>query len=34
MLATTLFVTAVALSGIWDSAIYLVGLQQALSRDF
>ena len=33
MLATTLFVTAVALSRIWDSTIYLVGLRQALARE-
>jgi hypothetical protein len=33
MLATSLFVAAIALSRIWDSTIYLVGLRQALSRD-
>ena len=33
MLATTLFVTTVALSRIWDSTIYLVGLRQALARE-
>jgi hypothetical protein len=33
MLATTLLVAAVALSRIWDSAIYLQGLQRALTLD-
>jgi hypothetical protein len=29
-IATSLFVAAVALSRVWDSAIYLQGLQRAL----
>ena len=32
-IAITLFVTAIALSRVWDSAIYLAGLGQALARD-
>ena len=32
-LATTLLIAAVALSRIWDSAIYLHGLQRALTLD-
>ena len=32
-IAITLFVMAIALSRIWDSAIYLAGLGQALARD-
>ena len=31
--ATTLFVTAIALSRVWDSTIYLAGLRQALARN-
>jgi hypothetical protein len=30
MIATTLFTTALALSRVWDGAIYVKGLQQAL----
>ena len=33
MIATILFVTAVALSRIWDGAIYWAALRQALARD-
>jgi multisubunit Na+/H+ antiporter MnhC subunit len=32
-IAITLFVTAIALSRVWDSTIYLAGLRQALARD-
>jgi hypothetical protein len=32
MIATTLFVAALALSRTWDSAIYLQGLQGVLNR--
>jgi hypothetical protein len=31
MIATSLIATAVALSRVWDTAIYLQGLQQALA---
>lgn len=31
--ATSLFAAAVALSRVWDSAIYLRGLQRALTLD-
>ena len=33
MIAITLFVTAIAVSRIWDSKIYLMGLRQALARN-
>jgi hypothetical protein len=33
MIATAMLVAAVALSRIWDSAIYLRGLQRALRPD-
>jgi hypothetical protein len=33
MIAITLFVTAIALSRVWDSTIYLAWLRQALTRD-
>ena len=33
IVAITLFVTALALSRVWDSAIYFAGLRQALARN-
>ncbi len=33
MIATTVFVAALALSRVWDSAIYLQGLQGVLNLD-
>ena len=33
MIAITLFITSVTLSRVWDSAVYLAGLRQALARD-
>jgi hypothetical protein len=33
MIATTLFVAALALSRVWDSAVYLQGLQGVLNLD-
>jgi hypothetical protein len=32
MVVSTLFVTAISLSRVWDSTIYVVGLRQALAR--
>jgi hypothetical protein len=33
LIASTLFVAALALSRVWDSAIYLQGLQRLLNFD-
>jgi hypothetical protein len=33
MIAITLFVTAIAVSRVWDSKIYLIALRQALARN-
>ena len=33
MIATTLFVAALALSRAWDSAVYLQGLERVLNLD-
>jgi hypothetical protein len=33
MLASTLFATALAFSPVWDTAVYLKGLQRALNLD-
>ena len=33
MIATTLFVAALALSRVWDSAVYLQGLRGVLNLD-
>jgi hypothetical protein len=34
MIATTLFITATAVSQVWDSKIYWLGLRQALARNW